>query len=176
MAKPFEDTALYESWRDAKLANFSTRLDNYLVEIKNPLKLSSTEFEKIRKTCDESSFCLIKIKEQSDYASVINKINSQLGLIDYDKHLYVKTNGLASITVSKKQINQNLFPTLIGSLVGILMDITMRKKIEFVLSPFSVSTHHFLVVRPLGLTMSSFILSFMKNLETSLRLCVIPKQ
>jgi len=110
VAKPFEDTALYESWRDAKLSNFSTRLDNYLVEIKDPLKLSSTEFEKIRKTCGESSFCLIKIKEQSDYALVINKINSQLGLIDYDKHLYVKTNGLASITVSKKTDQSEFIP------------------------------------------------------------------
>ena len=90
----------YRYWRDKKLANAPTQLDDCIVEIHNPFNLSNTEKNKITSLCQKGNFALFKIQPVDQYNEAIISINTQFGLKDFDQHLFVKTGGLAHITQS----------------------------------------------------------------------------
>jgi Taurine catabolism dioxygenase TauD, TfdA family. len=95
----------YQHWRDNKLANVFTQLEDCIVEIKNPFELKNSEKNKITSLCRQGNFAIFHISKQNDYADAIVSINTQFGLVDFDQHLYVQDKGLAHITqiVNKNQ-------------------------------------------------------------------------
>jgi hypothetical protein len=88
----------YQYWRDEKLANIPTQLNDCIVEIQNPFELSSAEKNKITDLCQRGNFSLFQIQPIDQYDKAIISINAQFGLTDFDQHLFVKTGGLAHIT------------------------------------------------------------------------------
>lgn len=88
----------YQFWRDEKLANTPTELADYLVEINNPFSLSKAEKNQICDLCQRACFAIFQLPEQSDYLPAVVSINAQLGLRDFDQHLYAKDHGIATIT------------------------------------------------------------------------------
>ncbi len=98
----------YRYWRDKKLANAPTQLDDCIVEIQDPFKLSNTEKNKITSLCQKGNFALFQIHSVDQYNEAIISINNQFGLKDFDQHLFVKTGGLAYITQSNNK-NQGEF-------------------------------------------------------------------
>ncbi len=117
----------YKRWRDEKLKNASTTIDKCLVEISHPFVLSVSEKSKISVLCSQHNFALYRVKnvqhvpqstqikksrksgQKSEYfvRSTI-AINQQLGLKNYDKHLFAKSNGLAYISCSED--GENFIP------------------------------------------------------------------
>jgi len=94
----------YNYWRDEKLANALTKLDNCIVEIRNPLALTTAEKNQIQRLCQHNNFALIQTQPQADYSHSIVQLNQQLGLIAPDNHLFVSNDTLAHITpTSDKQ-------------------------------------------------------------------------
>ncbi|ABL02745.1 conserved hypothetical protein [Candidatus Ruthia magnifica str. Cm (Calyptogena magnifica)] len=100
----------YKHWRDEKLANASTKIEACLIEISNPFELTHSEKNKIKLLCQQNNFALFNIGQQSNYPQAIIAINKQLGLIDYDPHLYVQNQGLAYITQSVKKDQVEFIP------------------------------------------------------------------
>ena len=100
----------YQYWRDEKLANIPTRLNDCIVEIQNPFKLSNAEKNKIIDLCQRGDFALFQIQPVDQYDKAIISINAQFGLIDFDQHLFVKTGGLAHITQSDKKNQSEFIP------------------------------------------------------------------
>ena len=100
----------YQYWRDKKLANTSSDLSQYFVEIDNPFKLTVSEKNKILTLCQNNNFALFQIKAQEDYENSVIHINQQFGLKDFDSHLYVKNKGLAHITQSNKKDQSEFIP------------------------------------------------------------------
>jgi len=100
----------YRYWRDEKLANIPTTLDAYIVEIQNPFKLTSVERNEIQSLCQKGNFSLFQIQPIEQYDKAIISINTQLGLKDFDQHLFVKAGGLAHITQSDKKDQGEFIP------------------------------------------------------------------
>ncbi len=100
----------YLHWRDKKLANAPTQLGDCIVEIQNPFKLSNTEKNKIIGLCQKGNFALFEIQPVAQYGEAIISINQQLGLKDFDAHLFVKTGGLAHITQSNNKDQGEFIP------------------------------------------------------------------
>ncbi|BBB24397.1 conserved hypothetical protein [Isorropodon fossajaponicum endosymbiont JTNG4] len=100
----------YKRWRDNKLANANTKIETCLIEISNPFELTRSEKDRIKLFCQQNNFALFNIKQQDNYPQAIIAINKQLGLIDYDPHLYVQDQGLAHITQSVKKDQAEFIP------------------------------------------------------------------
>jgi hypothetical protein len=100
----------YQYWRDEKLANAHSDIESCMVELANPFSLNKAEKEKIQHLCRYNNFALFEITPQDDYDEAIVAINQQLGLVDYDQHLYAQSNGLAHISKSEKQKQAEFIP------------------------------------------------------------------
>ncbi len=100
----------YKCWRDDKLENSNTNIETCLIEINNPFKIIKSEKDKIKLLCQKNNFVLFHIKQQSNYPKAIIAINKQLGLVDYDSHLYVLNQGLANITKNVKKDQSKFIP------------------------------------------------------------------
>jgi alpha-ketoglutarate-dependent taurine dioxygenase len=100
----------YQFWRDEKLANATTNIENCLIEINNPKQLTQAEKNQITKLCSFNNFALFAIPEQHDYSSSIVNFNQQFGLNSFDNHLYAKDRGMAHITQSDKKDQAEFIP------------------------------------------------------------------
>ncbi len=107
----------YKCWRDKKLANVVDDINLCMVEIANPFALTIAEKTAIQRLCEYNNFALFAIKAQKDYEQAIIQINHQMGLVDYDQHLYAQNNGLAYVTKSNK-IGQLGFITYTNKALG----------------------------------------------------------
>lgn len=87
----------YIIWRDKKLSNYCYNIENLFVNIKDPLNLSKIEKQTILKNCASNNISFIRFEPTGDIRNKIKCCNAQLGLIDYDKHLFVEEDGLAVI-------------------------------------------------------------------------------
>ena len=99
----------YPYWRDEKLKNFQS-LDNCLVELKNTQELSLIEKNKIKELCKTNNFALIQTPKALKYDSMVLDFNTQLGLIQNDKHLFISSNDLAHITPVKNKQQGEFIP------------------------------------------------------------------
>lgn len=104
------DKESYYRWRDAKLAKTDKTgsLLNNLVEITKHNKLSLVEKNQLTQQIKANNFVLFAIN-QTDNQAVLD-INKQLGLVDYDKHLYANSQGLAYISPSQKPEQKEFIP------------------------------------------------------------------
>ena len=100
----------YQYWRDEKLANSTTKLENCLLEINNPFALNAAQKNKIKSLCQHNNFALFSLQTQDNYPNAIVAINQQLGLKDFDQHLYIKNQGLAHITQSDDKQQGEFIP------------------------------------------------------------------
>ncbi len=110
MANVITSTDDYLFWRDEKLANAATSIEECLVEVNNPERLTSAEKSQITKLCTANSFALFSTKPQQDYSTSIVRFNQQFDLEEFDQHLYVKKQGLAHITQSNIKHQAEFIP------------------------------------------------------------------
>lgn len=115
----------YKYWRDDKLANSNTNIETCLIEINNPFKIIKSEKDKIKLLCQKIILPYF-ILNNKNYPRAIIAINKQLGLIDYDSHLYVLNQGLTNITKNVKKTKLNLFHTPINPSAGTQTVITTK--------------------------------------------------
>ncbi len=107
---PLNNLDNYKYWRDEKLKHVISCVESCIVEIINPYKLTTAEKDKIQHLCCYNNFALFEIKPQDDYVDAITQINHQVGLIDYDQHLYAQNNGLSYITQSNDKKQSEFIP------------------------------------------------------------------
>ncbi|KAA0444685.1 MAG: TauD/TfdA family dioxygenase [Candidatus Thioglobus sp.] len=100
----------YQFWRDEKLANAAGSLEECLVEVANPQKLTAAEAGKIKQLCADNNFALFTIPPQSDYPRAIIDFNQQFDLTNQDQHLYLQNDGLAHITQSSERGQSEFIP------------------------------------------------------------------
>ena len=110
MANVITSTDDYQFWRDEKLAKVQTNIENCLVEVGNPAKLSTAEKSKISDLCRINNFALFHTPAQLNYESSIISFNEQLGLTEFDQHLYAQNQGLAHITQSDQSDQSEFIP------------------------------------------------------------------
>jgi len=94
----------YIIWRDKKLSNYCYNIKNLFVDIEDPLNLTKIEKDAIVQNCKRNNISFIRFAPTNDSRNKIKEFNAQLGLVDYDQHLYVEKDGLAII---ENNINSN---------------------------------------------------------------------
>ncbi len=110
MANIVSSTDDYQFWRDEKLTNAATNIENCLIEVNNPKQLTQAEKSQIVQLCRFNNFALFYTPEQQDYSSSMVRFNRQFGLDEFDAHLYVKGQGMAHITQSDKKDQAEFIP------------------------------------------------------------------
>lgn len=100
----------YQFWRDEKLANAATNIEDCLIEVSDPKHLTPIEKNKITQLCHFNNFALFNIAPQKDIETSIVSFNQQFGLEAFDQHLYVKQQGLAHITQSDEKDQSEFIP------------------------------------------------------------------
>lgn len=107
----FSDNNLYQTWRDNKLKHAIVSPNFVCVEISNPLVISLAEKAKIISQMSVNNFVIYQFNiEKCDISHAVLAINKQLGLVDYDKHLYANTEGLAEISPSNNKHQDEFIP------------------------------------------------------------------
>lgn len=100
----------YQFWRDKKLANTSSNINDYIVEIQRPSNLTNSEKRKILTLCENNNIALFHIPTSKNYEADVIRINQQFGLEQFDTHFFVKDKGLAHITQSEKKDQGEFIP------------------------------------------------------------------
>lgn len=92
----------YRSWRDAKLENYPTAIDELIVEIKDPRDLSSAEHGAILKRIKKANMAIYVsgIGDEEDKA-ISHKISASFGLTNLwmDPNRLADDDGVTSLTV-----------------------------------------------------------------------------
>ncbi|CAC9532935.1 hypothetical protein BHECKSOX_1218 [Bathymodiolus heckerae thiotrophic gill symbiont] len=100
----------YQFWRDRKLANTDTHVEDCLIEVSNPEQLTQVEKNQIVTLCEHNNFALFQTPQLQNYETSLIKFNQQFGLQAFDQHLYAKDQGLAHITQSDQKDQAEFIP------------------------------------------------------------------
>lgn len=100
----------YDVWRDAKIKNATTNINECFVEIRNPQFVTQNEIKHIQMLCKNNNFALIQTPQLTNYSQDILAINRQLGLVENDKHYLINNDSLARITKCDDKKNGEFIP------------------------------------------------------------------
>ncbi len=111
MIFPFESAKSYQTWREAKLANYPTHLEEYLVSIENPYHLTEIERHKLQNLCCKTNMAIYQFKTEIDQKSALLAFGKQLGLQQIDRTLSCEDDeGISDIQVAKTGQSQEYIP------------------------------------------------------------------
>ncbi len=103
---PDNDDA-YRRWRDAKLADYPTRLEQLVVEVKDPRHPSDLEIEAVRSRCRKTNMAIYASPCGTDPDKAIpRELGRALGLERLDSHLMTDGDGLSALTVAENDDNR----------------------------------------------------------------------
>jgi len=101
----------YSSWRDQKLSSYPQHVEDLLVKISDPTRLSSDEFSALininRKT--NAVIYQLPLKEAADKDN-IKHIGKQLGLLNLDKNLCAGEDSISVLTVKNDEKASKYIP------------------------------------------------------------------
>ena len=101
----------YSLWRDKKLHNFSKSISELVVEYKDPLAISSNEKQKTKEIISKFNMCIYQTDQKHNPDKAIpQSIGEQFGLYCLDKHLCADDDGIAPLTVGKRDHHQDYIP------------------------------------------------------------------
>jgi hypothetical protein len=91
----------YLRWRDWKLRQAPSRLDELVVELRDPRKLSGAEREALIRSCQRINMALYasRLGSEPDKA-ILRQLGAQLGLMRLDHNWLADGDGITSLTVS----------------------------------------------------------------------------
>ncbi len=112
-ANPFslEDHDAYQSWRQAKLAAYPRQVEELLVPIADPTRLSDREREAILDACRRANMALYRVAEPDKMdKNAVRRLGEQLGLHRLDHNLCADEDGIAALRVASGGRNREYIP------------------------------------------------------------------
>lgn len=110
---PFDPaaSAAYQRWREDKLADYPQRLEQLLVEVRDPRALSPAEREAILRLCRKTNMAVYAsgLGEDPDKA-IIRSLGRQFGLERLDDNLGADEDAITSLTVQSDALHQGYIP------------------------------------------------------------------
>ncbi len=105
----------YEKWRSKKLKNALNYSENNLkssiIDIDNANSPTSTELNRISKSCKKNNFCLYRIKnKENGNKEAIHSLAKHLGLSHLDNNLCADEDSLTSITNTSHEGQHEYIP------------------------------------------------------------------
>lgn len=101
----------YNRWRQAKLASFPPRLDDLIVEIKDPRRLSQTEHQAILDRCRRANMAIYAsgLGDNPD-KEIPRSLGKQFGLQHLDHNAGADEDAITSLMVQSDQAHANYIP------------------------------------------------------------------
>jgi hypothetical protein len=112
-ASPFllANETSYMSWRQQKLTNYPTTLNDLIVPIKDPYQLSYQEYTELLTRCRKSNLAIYEIDARvSVDKSALQALTAQLGLHQLDHNLCADEDGIAALQVNTAGRSQEYIP------------------------------------------------------------------
>jgi alpha-ketoglutarate-dependent taurine dioxygenase len=101
MNTPFDlsDNDAYQRWREHKLAQAITDIDELIVEIRDPAALTAAEHDALLSRCRRSNMAIYVTQTAVDEPAV-QRLGAQLGLLRLDANWLSDEHGISRIAVS----------------------------------------------------------------------------
>lgn len=97
----------YAAWREQKLANYPSSLDEILVEVKDPHSLSQGEKAAILQACSRANMAIYTTGSESQIKesdkSIVSDLGRHFGLVHLDSNLYADDDGVSALQVSEEK-------------------------------------------------------------------------
>jgi len=109
---PFDrdNEKFYRIWRDNKLENYPDKVEDLIVEINNPKKLTPAEFDAIQSRILKTNMAIYAGNSGSDPdKTLVEKLGEQFGLTDLDDNMGAD-DGVTSLKVVSGQWRGNYIP------------------------------------------------------------------
>ncbi len=105
MLSPYDLTnqTAYQRWRERKLAQAPTSVDNLIVEVNDPGNLSAHEHAALLQMCQRSNMVIYAAKQHNADKDIPRKVGTQFGLHDLDANWLAGEDGISSIQVSNTE-------------------------------------------------------------------------
>ena len=106
-----DDSLRYQAWRDRKLFNMPTCLEEYLVAVKDPVRLTSDEYEAIRSLLERANMAIfIAEPDEKRNKTIPVNISSQFGMHRMDHNMGADHDGVSELTVRSGQWRGGYIP------------------------------------------------------------------
>lgn len=113
MNNPFdlEDDSAYQRWREAKLKQAPTRLEDLIVEVKDPRRLSESEHAALIQRCRCANLAIYVGKTGDDPDKEIPRaLGLRLGLVRLDHNPGADEDAITSLTVQTDRRHRDYIP------------------------------------------------------------------
>ncbi len=111
ITSPFapENAQAYAVWREQKLHDYPTQVEDFMVEINHPNQLSNAEHEHILRLCRKTNMALYRAQRPMDKRDV-KALGLQFGLQRLDHNLCADPDGIAALQISTGGRSQEYIP------------------------------------------------------------------
>jgi hypothetical protein len=113
MQSPFllENESAYQAWRSRKLEGYPNRLEQILVEINDPRRLTQAEYQAILQICQKTNMAVYASKTGTDPDKDIPRLlGKRYGLERLDCNMLADDDGLTSLTVVESGAHHDFIP------------------------------------------------------------------
>ena len=102
MSSPYDlnNESAYQRWREQKLTQVPASTADLIVEVNDPLKLSSNEHAALLALCRRSNMLIYAARQHSADKNIARKVGSQFGLENLDANWLAGEDGISEIKVS----------------------------------------------------------------------------
>ena len=98
------DTTRYQAWRDQKLSQMPASIDQYLVPVKDPVRLSADEYNAIHDLLQRSNMAIfVADPDEARNKTIPVNISSQFGMHRLDHNMGADHDGVSELTVRSGQ-------------------------------------------------------------------------
>ena len=109
---PFDpdDDSAYQRWRDAKLHGYPARLDELVIEIRDPREPTAAERNAIHQRCAKANMAIWTGLSGYDDKRLIRSLGRHFGLERLDRNLYADQDAITSLTVQPDALKRGYIP------------------------------------------------------------------
>lgn len=105
------DTTRYQAWRDKKLSQMPASIEEYLVPVKDPVRLSVDEFNAIHDLLQRANMAIfVADPDQARNKTIPVNISSQFGMHRLDHNMGADHDGVSELTVRSGQWRGGYIP------------------------------------------------------------------
>ncbi len=100
---PFDlaDDVGYRMWRDAKLAGYPRRVEDLIVEVADPRRLTAAEREAIAARVRRSNMAIYASRHTEPDKTLPRRMGEQLGLVHLDHNMLADEDAISTLTVAE---------------------------------------------------------------------------
>ena len=105
------DTTRYQAWRDQKLSQMPASIDEYMVPVKDPVRLSADEYNAIHDLLQRSNMAIfVADPDEARNKTIPVNISSQFGMHRLDHNMGADHDGVSELTVRSGQWRGGYIP------------------------------------------------------------------